>query len=258
MQNQYFGDIGDFVKYGLLRQICGLTSKRGSKRKLSLGVVWYLMPNGGGNDGGNTSYLHDPEEYRECDVDLYDFLKSIVCAHQFTRKVSHIQESVLFPSKTVYHDKILPYGEGMEKAGLLKMRDEWLGCAKHKVRNCDVVFCDPDNGFAVKSVGKQNDAKDNNGGKYVFCDEAKTFCHLHEKQTVVFYQHRDRNKNQIGEKVGKIRMFLPDGTCVFSVLFKSRMFFVIPSLKHRDLVSGRLNEIKDGPWARVGLEVCDH
>ena len=49
MQDRYVGDIGDFVKYGLLRAI------RGEK---SLGVVWYLRPNDGPvGDGRHTAYL---------------------------------------------------------------------------------------------------------------------------------------------------------------------------------------------------------
>ena len=38
MQDRYVGDVGDFVKYGLLRAI------RGTKR---LGVAWYLHPDAG-------------------------------------------------------------------------------------------------------------------------------------------------------------------------------------------------------------------
>lgn len=45
MQDRYTGDIGDFVKYGLLRAI------RGRKR---LGVAWYLHPDGGREGNGQT------------------------------------------------------------------------------------------------------------------------------------------------------------------------------------------------------------
>lgn len=41
MQNRYVGDVGDFGKYHLLKALC-----RGDdgKAALSLGVVWYLVP----------------------------------------------------------------------------------------------------------------------------------------------------------------------------------------------------------------------
>ena len=49
MQDQYVGDVGDFVKYGLLRAI--------SEGK-HLGVAWYLRADRG------TSYLQQPEKWR--------------------------------------------------------------------------------------------------------------------------------------------------------------------------------------------------
>ncbi len=264
MQNQYFGDIGDFVKYGLLRRICGLTSKKGSKRKLSLGVVWYLMPDEGNNDGKRVSYLEKREEYRQCDPDLYDFLKKIVHSGRFKRKVSHIQKSGLFPPRSVYHDEILPYGDDakMLKEQRLEHRKKWLDRAKETVCKSDVIFCDPDNGFEVKTIGKQNDGKKKNGGKYVFWDEAKQL-YDSKKQTVVFYQHRPQKKaidKEIKDRVREVqRNLLPGDSRVVPIRFKGdRMFFVIPTGKHRELVFDRIHEMKDAPWARVGLEVDDH
>ena len=51
MQDQYVGDIGDFGKYGLLRHLTGMRDDDASGDALSLGVIWYLFPNGGNNDG---------------------------------------------------------------------------------------------------------------------------------------------------------------------------------------------------------------
>ena len=46
MQNQYVGDIGDFGKYGLLREIFGRPEVPESGCGLRLGVAWYLSPDG--------------------------------------------------------------------------------------------------------------------------------------------------------------------------------------------------------------------
>jgi len=75
MQHRYFGDVGDFGKYGLLRVLSGLGADPG----LKLGVVWYLFPDETHNaDGKHISYLqrNDPF-YRECDEELYDRLRII-------------------------------------------------------------------------------------------------------------------------------------------------------------------------------------
>ena len=50
MKNQYFGDINDYRKYGLLRTL----QSTGSGRLL---VAWMLTPDDGSRDGGFRSYL---------------------------------------------------------------------------------------------------------------------------------------------------------------------------------------------------------
>ena len=49
MKNQYFGDVGDYGKYGLLRFI--------AKRGVTIAVNWYLTPDDQSNDGHIRGYL---------------------------------------------------------------------------------------------------------------------------------------------------------------------------------------------------------
>ena len=81
MEDRYVGDVGDFGKYGLLKALC-LPSKVSGDYNLSLGVVWYLVPDES-KDGKLTSYLKDSSKnlgfYRSCDPGLYDSLRDIVC-----------------------------------------------------------------------------------------------------------------------------------------------------------------------------------
>ena len=49
MKNQYFGDIGDYGKYGLLRWLAG--------QGLSIAVNWYLTPDNASNDGSIRVYV---------------------------------------------------------------------------------------------------------------------------------------------------------------------------------------------------------
>ena len=59
MQDRYVGDVGDFVKYGLLRAISG------GKR---LGVAWYLRTERA------TEYLQKPDEWQQLEPDLFSAL----------------------------------------------------------------------------------------------------------------------------------------------------------------------------------------
>lgn len=65
MKNQYFGDIGDYGKYGLLRCLAG--------QGLSITVNWYLTPDDTSNDGSIRGYL-SKEKDRRYDPELYDAL----------------------------------------------------------------------------------------------------------------------------------------------------------------------------------------
>ena len=49
MQNRYVGDIGDFGKYHLLKTLC---AGNNTALALSLGVVWYRVPDENHNDDG--------------------------------------------------------------------------------------------------------------------------------------------------------------------------------------------------------------
>ena len=130
-----------------LRWICGITSKD-RKRKLSLGIVWYLMPDEDNNDGKKTSYLKNPEKYRPCDHELFKHLKKLVDSEQ--RSVSEIQDSKLFSPQTVYHDCVLPYGDPVKltKDERLARRKRWLDRAIQKVRTEKVMWF-----FAILTPG---------------------------------------------------------------------------------------------------------
>lgn len=109
MQKKYVGDVGDFGKYGLLRAICAVDDS-GDATRLSLGVVWYLVPDESHNsDGKYTAYLDasnpSGEAFRVCDSALYDALQEIVLRGE--RDVKSIRKRGVLPSGTVYYESPL-------------------------------------------------------------------------------------------------------------------------------------------------------
>ena len=77
MKNQYFGDVNDYRKYGLLRLLAGGGTLR-------IGVCWMLTPNDSGPDGKKTEYLDDRnrDEWQCYDHELYEFLRRKVHGHE--------------------------------------------------------------------------------------------------------------------------------------------------------------------------------
>lgn len=93
MQNRYAGDVGDFGKLGLLRQ---LTSSQ-----LNIGVNWYLAPDESHNaDGKHIGYIQDTR-YNGCDDSLRNSLKEIVNGQ---RSVSALETMYLVSNAIYYHE----------------------------------------------------------------------------------------------------------------------------------------------------------
>ena len=67
MKNQYFGDVNDYKKYGLLR----ILSDGGSLR---IGLCWMLTDGDRTGHGGLIGYLHQPKQWRHYDPELFDKL----------------------------------------------------------------------------------------------------------------------------------------------------------------------------------------
>ena len=165
MQDNYVGDIGDYGKYGLLREICSAG--------LSLAINWYkVVPHtiGKQDDGKFIQYLSAPQQYRCYDSELFDVLYAIVCCKQ-DRRLERIEQANLFPAKF--------YSEAIDKD-----RKKWHKNALNQTLGTAVVFLDPDNGLETANMRKNGSATE----KHVKWTEIKDY--YYRGQNVVLYQHR--------------------------------------------------------------------
>lgn len=165
MQDAFVGDIGDYGKYALLRQI--------TKNNLSLAVNWYkIVPlkKGKQNDGKYISYLSMPEKYRDYDHVLFDALNEIVNIRQ-NRTIEQIEKSgllsAIFFSDTLQNNRTL-----------------WHQKALQATKDAHVVFLDPDNGLESKAMHIKKSGTD----KHVLWEELKDY--YDRGQNVILYQHR--------------------------------------------------------------------
>ena len=173
MKNQYFGDINDYRKYGLLRALQSIGSG-------SLLVAWMLTPDDGGRDGGFRSYLEDSGTWAKYDPELFDGLAELLRSPS-QRSVSLIEGSGLLP-RTRYFSAVVPDRRGE--------RDGWRENLLRAASGIDLVFLDPDNGIEVpsKPVGHKGSSK------YVTWREIRSLwkagCSL------LIYQHFPREERQ--------------------------------------------------------------
>ena len=169
MKNQYFGDINDYRKYGLLRLLtdCG---------EIKTAVCWMLTPDDGLGDGGFTSYLEQPDKWRPFDPLLFDHLREMVQTRNL-RDVRAAETSAALPSCRFAPGFVPDDADG--RPGYF---DAFMDLAK----GCDLVFFDPDNGIGVDS--KPSGRKDSS--KYLYWEEIDDFWKA--EHSLLIYQHFPR------------------------------------------------------------------
>ena len=253
MQDRYVGDLGDFGKYGLLKALCSCPETVFSPH-LSLGVVWYLVPDEEHNqDGKHVQYLvpsaKNLEQFRSCDPVLYDVLGGIVCSGR--RSVASIGELDVLPAGTRYYDPPLTF-DGLSGSGAeaqpqrAELRSGWLEGALKCTAPCELVFMDPDNGFEVKVGPYQK-----RGPKYVFFDELAPF--IERGQSLVVYHHMSRRGTSLDQVRGRLAEVGDRlGVEAFALLYhrgSARAFFVIPVEEYGALLRTRAEKFLEGPWS---------
>lgn len=145
MQERYLGDSHDFIKYALLRHIRRTTGLR-------LGVNWYLtdptrVDRTGNKDGEKRHHLTRPE-WEQLDPELLEKLRAYEAPE--TRSIKNVERDNVLPEDTLYFDQEVP--------DAMKRRD-WHATALKALKDADLVFLDPDNGFQVPSMRSGKSAK---------------------------------------------------------------------------------------------------
>ena len=174
MKDQYFGDVNDYRKYGLLRAL-------GSVARLPIGVCWLLTTSDGSADGEFRRYLQRPARWRHHDPELYDQLRKLL-EPGTRRSVQLARHWELLPGAT-YHEQVL--GDDRQ------LRHTYFDSAWGALSACPIVFLDPDNGVEVPSKRLGN--KDSS--KYIYWEElAEGYKRGH---SLVIYQHFNRQRRDV-------------------------------------------------------------
>jgi hypothetical protein len=179
MKNQYFGDINDYKKYGLLRILC--------EKGRGLAICWMRTPDDGGPDGRKRRYLLGDQAalWVEYDRPLYRALQRI--DSNIPQMSCSDYEDIL---SCVKDKNILP--EAMDLCDLIpediEDRREYFTRFLKRARGAELVFFDPDNGLEVPSAP----CRRKRSSMHLYTDELwQTFDAGH---SILLYQHFARKK----------------------------------------------------------------
>jgi hypothetical protein len=210
MKNQYFGDLNDYRKYGLLRILSGFG-------EISTAICWMLTLDDNTNHGGSIHYLDMPKVWRPYDPELFDILRAKVLI-EGQRDLRMVKEESIVSNAHCYL-KAIPEDPNLRAAYF----SEFLEMSK----TSNLIFLDPDNGLEIKSkpYGRKGSSK------FLYWKEVRgaydTPC------SVLFYQHFPRENRDAF--IGRIVVQLLRRTAaksVYSFETSTVAYFLIPSRQH--------------------------
>jgi hypothetical protein len=141
MKNRFYGDVNDYIKYGIL----DIFSKC-----YRIGINWYLTDDKHGNQthGNILRHIAKEKEWRIYNPKIFDALKKRRDAHDLN--VKYCREDDLFNFQYEFLE-LLPDNAARNEYD--RLRSKWHAKAIEELRDCDLVFFDPDNGV-IKQLSK--------------------------------------------------------------------------------------------------------
>jgi hypothetical protein len=243
MHDKYVGDVGDFMKCGLIRWLHERVSPEGQGA-----VIWYATKDAGGSkgDGRHLGYLTNPQ-FVAADARLLALLREVV-THR--RHLEGLEASGALPAGTAFFRTLLDAPAAEREA----WRREWLRRARDRAVGSDWVFADPDNGIASERV----EVRELRARKYAFLHELEALAP--PERTLIAYHHfgRDGSARAQGERlVQRLTATFPEHGAVRLIearAYSGRFFAVVPARRHEVAVTLALDALGKSGWAGL-LEV---
>jgi hypothetical protein len=237
MRNEFFGDVADYSKYGILREM--------GRAKLNVVVAWMLTPDQG-TPGRHIGYLRRPNEWRKYDPVLFDWLSEVVGKNN-RREVKALEEDGLIANITFIRRRFP--ADPVERARYFQM------AAKEAV-GADILFLDPDTGIA--NDGQRVRSIDSNG--YVCWDEIEQF--FRAGCSLLIYQHYRRGgaaridgcykmQSRVGSAFGRV-----DAAYVATLGLSTTAFLLLGQARHTAMLDLALRRI-EWQW-RDKIVICKH
>jgi len=149
MKNRFYGDVNDYIKYGILDIL--------AKKYRSIGINWYLTDDQHGKkgDGNIDRHITKEEDWKDFNSIIYGKLKTRLQKGQ--RDIKYCRIDKVFDFNHEFNEQ-LP--DNTRRDDYEALRNGWHTRAKAHLSECDLVFFDPDIGVIdqlSKSVVKNSE-----------------------------------------------------------------------------------------------------
>ena len=250
MENRDTGDVGSFVKFGLLRWLVAPSPFSPPHR---LGVVWLRLLDHGGTTDGLRIGAHDldgtaEDDLRPLDSDLYDRLHSAGANDWLTGSLA---TSGMLPQGTMYFDQALSFADlaPTDRSARIVRRERWFHEAMVAVEPCSLVFVDPGGGvpcddhvIAPRQSPEERRAYLSELGRLLERGQSVVACH--------YVDPSEQPPVQAASAMDEVHEALdvqPLAT-VHAPRDTTRMFVVLPHPRHRSDLEDRLGALQLSRW----------
>lgn len=240
MNNKLFGNERDFYKYALLRLLADMGDT-------SIGVCWMLTQGSEESGEGKFDYLYN-NKGRDKDRELFDFLYECVCEKRI-RDVSLINDNIILGAK-FFADDFPPNGA--------ERNDYWEKCLP-VLRDCDLMFLDPDTGLLYMQDEAGVEHKLN---RYVRWEEVRHILNNSTSSLMIFqsfhsplYTEQGHPTSDADHKktVKKQLSIIADDKISAKMIWKHPVVYCFLLRKeHEDLFYSKVDDIKE-----LGFEILE-
>jgi hypothetical protein len=172
MKNQYFGDVKDYLTYGLLRTLQRVSGLR-------VGVAWMLTPDTPNGEGELRDYLNQPQVWQAHDPRLFADLQRVP---EHGRRVNLADQFDLIPG-ALYYNEPLPQDAAA--------RQDYFRQLFQDLQPCQLLFFDPDNGLETKTTPRSA----RRSIQHIYWLEVVEAFHQHGHSLLIF-QHFPRRSRE--------------------------------------------------------------
>ena len=221
------------------------TPTRRQKIQSNLAVLGFHQRHPCNPDGRKRNHLKQ-KKFQKTDQELCD---SLICFEdEGQRTIKTFERKKILPKGTDFYSEPLSLACAPDKSAKLQAREKWVERGFNALREAELVFFDPDNGFEVASSKKHW----KRGPKYVFYDELTRYVENH--QTVIGIQFAGRSKGGVDQVVLEKKRcikqqsnFNGDIKVIKSSAGSAILYFILIARDHTDRIAEPLRRFVNGP-----------
>ena len=231
MRDEFFGDINDYHKFGLLRVLT-------RKGELRTGVCWMRRP----DESSAGGYLNMPGRWQKYAPPLFASLRRELSPKRSIRQAERLE--VLPRKRFIFFRDYISDGE--------VERERYFDGMLEKFQDVKLIFFDPDNGLEVRSkpLGRKGSSK------YLYWAEMCRAFRL--GKSLLIYQHFPPKPRElfIAERRKEIAK-RTGGAEVYAFGTPRVVFFLAVQPKHSEYFQRRIEELERSSWhAEKQIVVC--